>query len=985
MRFFRPRNSCRPFVRFVFLLLITLPPALLTQPTAAAAQKIADINFPADFTSVVNVKTSYGAAGDGYTDDTAALQRAISENVGTNRILYLPNGVYLVSNRLEWRRPQDAARPWSAFLGLMGQNRNSTVIRLRENANGYNDANNPRAVIFTASDDFTPRDQAPRPGYLESGIGNEAFGNYVENLTVDTGNNRGAIGIDFLASNTGAIRNVSVRGHGVAGVALIRSLQGPELIKNLSIEGFDYGILIRDAIYTATLENINVSSQRVAGISNQGQIALSIRNLNSVNQVPALQNLDSLSLVDLIDANLTGGAGTKSAIENAGQMLARNVTSGGYQSAIKNGNSVVAGNYVSEWISKTPFSSFASPLKTLNLPVEDAPEFHDNNFNRWANVVSYGANPEDLWNDDTAQIQAAFDSGKPTVYLPRGVYLISRTLRVPPTVRRIIGGDWGIGFGAFADANNPQPLFRIEGATSEPVIVERLSVSRKHTNSNSPLHRGLIVVEHASPRSVVLKDITTLTDRIFAAYRSTAGAGKLFIEDVAASQFFFDYPQKVWARQLNPESIDELRIRNNAADLWILGIKTEGYGSIIETGRGGSTELLGGNLYSTTAPANPLPPAFINNNGRVALSYTTTAYAPWTADFPVHVSETRDYVVKNFLFSDAVWRGDGRIVPLYVGSKKNSGGGNSTPFGGVPRDLPARIEAENFDEGGEAVAYHDADAGNNGNSNYRAGDVDVRENADKSGNLNRVVGWSNGGEWLKYTVNVKTPGVYHLQFKVSSAANGGALHVEDQDGNDLTGAVSFDGTSGWEDFKIVVRRNVKLTAGIKTLRVVFDASGFDFDWWQISKFVGGIVPDGVYEIEPSNASGMRLNVAGNSDANGADADIYHDANASGERWQVTQIGDGWYELAPLAAPLRRLDVWGYGFSSGTDIRIWQSTGAANQRWQIVSVGDNLYEFIPQHAPNLRMDVNGWGNSDGANVQVWTSTQGDNQRWRLYPQ
>ncbi len=954
---------------------------LSAQPLAIQAQTNADINFPADFTTVINVKNRYGARGDGFTDDTAALQRAISENVGTNHILYLPAGTYVVSDRLEWRRPQDAARPWSAFLTLMGQNQGSTVIRLRENASGYGDQNRAKAVIYTASDDFTPRDQSPRAGYLETGIGNEAFGNYVENLTIDTGGNRGAIGVDYLASNTGAIRNVTIKGQGIAGVALIRSLQGPELISNVTVAGFDYGILSRDSGYSVTLENINVSQQRIAGISNEGQIALSIRGLHSQNAVPALQNLDALSLVDLVDGNLTGGAAARCAIENVGQLLARNITSDGYRSAIKHQNSFVAGNNVSEWVSTSPFSGFSSPPKSLNLPIEDAPTFHDNDFNNWANVISYGAKADD-WEDDTGAIQAALNSGKSTVYLPQGVYLIGQTLRIPATVKRIIGGNWGIGWGAFTDTNNPQPLLRIEGNTTVPVIIERLSVSRQHTSS--PLHRGLIIVEHASPRAVVLKDITTYTDRIFGTYRSTAGAGALFIEDVAASQFFFDYPQKVWARQLNSENADELRIRNNAATLWILGIKTEGYGSIIETEANGTTELLGGNLFSTTSPAFPLPPAFINNDGRVSLSYTTTAYAPWTADFPVHVAEKRGGESRNFLFSDAVWRGFGRIVPLYVGYREIAAGG-STPFGGTPRALPGRIEAEDFDEGGEMIAYHDADAGNNGNSSYRAGNVDVGENPSDDGRQNRVIGWTNSGEWLNYTVNIQSPGIYNLQFKISSALTGGALHIEDQNGNNLTGTINFDGTGDWNVFKFVVRKNIKLTAGIKTLRVVFDTGGFNFDWWQISKFTGGTVPDDVYEIEPSNAPGMRLNAAGNADVNGANVNIYHDINASSQRWQVVQVSDGWYELSPLAAPTRRLDVSGFGFWNGSDIKLWQSTGAANQRWQMVEVGGNLYEFIPQHAPYLRMDVSAWGKSDGTNVQTWSATQGSNQRWRLYPQ
>src|SRR5262249_9977309 len=37
---------------------------------------------------------------------------------------------------------------------------------------------------------------------------------------------------------------------------------------------------------------------------------------------------------------------------------------------------------------------------------------------------------------------------------------------------------------------------------------------------------------------------------------------------------------------------------------------------------------------------------------------------------------------------------------------------NPTPFGGLPAVIPGQIEAENFDDGGEGVAYHDSKVGN---------------------------------------------------------------------------------------------------------------------------------------------------------------------------------------------------------------------------------------------------------------------------------
>lgn len=623
--------------------------------------------FPAN--AVINVKTQYGAMGDGVTDDTAALQLAVRENVGSNAILYFPAGTYLIGDRLEWRNPADANRPWKCFLTLMGQNRQTSIIKLKNNAAGYGDVNNPKAVIYTASNDFTSQG-GPRPGYLEYGVGNEGFSNYIENLTVDTGNNAGAIGIDYLASNTGAVRDVTIRGTGVAGLSLSRSWQGPELIKNVSVEGFNNGILIGESQYAVTLEHINLINQTSAGIRNQGSMAISVRNLRSTNVVPALVSLDALALVTIIDSSLTGGSAAVSAIENNGQLFARNITTSGYQSAIRHNNAVVAGSDVGEWKSNQPFTLFPSSPNSLNLPVQETPEHHDNNLDNWAYAEDYGAHASDpWWNDDTDGLQAALNSGKPTIYLKRGVYFVRRTLVVPPTVRRIIGfhADFAPNWGTFADQNNPQPMFVFRGARNlRPITIEKIGVSRQHTNPDSPLHRGLIIFEQGL-RKLVLKDLGTLTAEIYATYRSTPRAGNLYLENVCASQFYFDHLQLVWARQFNPEG-NVLRVRNNNAALWILGMKTEGYGSIIETNAGGQTELLGGNLYSTTPPSNPLPPAFINNNGRVTLSYATTAYGPWTADFPVHVVETRNSQTRQLVYDNLIWRGYGRLVPFYSGT-----------------------------------------------------------------------------------------------------------------------------------------------------------------------------------------------------------------------------------------------------------------------------------------------------------------------------
>ena len=52
------------------------------------------------------------------------------------------------------------------------------------------------------------------------------------------------------------------------------------------------------------------------------------------------------------------------------------------------------------------------------------------------------------------------------------------------------------------------------------------------------------------------------------------------------------------------------------------------------------------------------------------------------------------------------------------------------PFYGTPFAIPGRIQAEDFDTGGESVAYHDEDTGNNGNQYRTLEDVDIQECSD---------------------------------------------------------------------------------------------------------------------------------------------------------------------------------------------------------------------------------------------------------------
>ncbi len=82
-----------------------------------------------------------------------------------------------------------------------------------------------------------------------------------------------------------------------------------------------------------------------------------------------------------------------------------------------------------------------------------------------------------------------------------------------------------------------------------------------------------------------------------------------------------------------------------------------------------------------------------------------------------------------------------------------------TPYGGTALSLPGVIHAENFDVGFEGVAYHDSDQTNNGGQYRLTEGVDIENSGDTGGGYD--IGWTAGGEWMKYTVNVASTGTYN--------------------------------------------------------------------------------------------------------------------------------------------------------------------------------------------------------------------------------
>ncbi len=141
---------------------------------------------------------------------------------------------------------------------------------------------------------------------------------------------------------------------------------------------------------------------------------------------------------------------------------------------------------------------------------------------------------------------------------------------------------------------------------------------------------------------------------------------------------------------------------------------------------------------------------------------------------------------------------------------------SGTAFGGTPVTIPGTIEAENYDLGGEGIAYHDADA-NNAGLMYRP-DEGVDLSAD-GGQMH--IYWIIAGEWVEYTFEVEEAGAFVFKPYVATVPGFGnfTLFV---DNVDVSGKQRVNGTGSFINFQPIETDQVNLEAGTHILRLEFD-------------------------------------------------------------------------------------------------------------------------------------------------------------------
>lgn len=607
-------------------------------------------SLPADY-GHVDVRLHYGAVGDGRHDDTEAICRAFAEN--DNRVpveyktVYFPAGTYLISDSIRFSR----------FMVVRGAGRDRTKIVLRDESPGYDNSDVPKPAFAVGYDwPYVNRPKKNRAG--------NAIGSYIFDLTIDTGHgNPSALGLDFHCNNIGAVENVDIvsrDGAGLVGLDFKRAWPGPCLIKNVTIDGFDVGIEASHREYSLVFSDVRLRNQRRAAIQNNGNV-LSLENVVSENSVPAIINRSG-GLVTMINSRLTGGDPNATAIEseNASVYL-RNIEIAGY------GNSLIEQRHDTrakpdakpEIVAKSqsqlideystgPFShAFDQPEQgSLKLPIKESPRLNWPAVSEWVNVASYRNLVVDR--DWSRAIQAAIDAGRPLVYFPPDEkYAIRNDIIIRGHVRSFFGATpkSRIHCGSSRDdqlkSDEEVPAFRF--ATDLPVFeCHMLTLGR---------------VIHDTPTTFIVRHCHV--DELDA----REGCGDLFIED-AGGKWRFNRHQRVWGRQLNPETKGVPEIVNDGGTLWILGMKTEYLSTKIVNRGGARTELLGGLMYPVHPVKDETLPMFINEDSDISLIHGVSVYRK---NHRIYIRDAQQGDTREY--TDWHWTSGRPVMNLYRSSK----------------------------------------------------------------------------------------------------------------------------------------------------------------------------------------------------------------------------------------------------------------------------------------------------------------------------
>ena len=245
-------------------------------------------------------------------------------------------------------------------------------------------------------------------------------------------------------------------------------------------------------------------------------------------------------------------------------------------------------------------------------------------------------------------------------------------------------------------------------------------------------------------------------------------------------------------------------------------------------------EILGGEKATITVDASSNTSTI--NNVKVYINnllVATLTEAPYTVEYE---PTGNGKVTVMAIATDAEGRSNSASYTMKVTAKRE-------PFtAGKPATLPGTLQTEYYDKGGEGAAYHDNDAQNQGDANYRASEgVDI-----VNGNGGRALGYTSTGEWVEYTIDVQEAGNYSFKATVSSGVNNSGFSINLNKNGKITKLADIrvpqTGSNSWDTYRVVEGTlSQPLEAGEQILRIVITGSNCNIDKIQFTNTATGII------------------------------------------------------------------------------------------------------------------------------------------------
>jgi alpha-galactosidase len=236
--------------------------------------------------------------------------------------------------------------------------------------------------------------------------------------------------------------------------------------------------------------------------------------------------------------------------------------------------------------------------------------------------------------------------------------------------------------------------------------------------------------------------------------------------------------------------------------------------------------------------------------------------------------------------------------PLYIYLEPEAG-----PYNGSPMHIPAVLEAEDYDGGGEGSGYHDSDATNQGGK-YRWDGVDIGfEAGEKNG---YYVGWFEAGEWLNYTIAIPETESYDFILNSASTTSTGKCSFE-LDENELTGPVQIPLTGGANIWKSKLIPDINLPAGVHQLKLIIDEQDFKLNNLEVDYALAALPEP--WQYQDIGQTAVKGSVGIRKDkfiVKASGADIWNTSDEFGYVYQQLQ-GDG--EISAQVLSLEDTDPW----------------------------------------------------------------------------